>query len=290
MNSQRRLVDVIYLDLEAFLTISASQTGEDRHSAQPAIVSTGSTVPQSRTTGSDIPVGGSAATQAASQQSREPHLGRDAAIVGGVGAAGAATYAATRDHDASRLPADTQSSIAQNTSPSVVGGSHGVGTAGAGAHDTSGRTAPTSQTIGSQTSGPQAIGSQPIGQSHTGRDAALGAGAGGAAGIAAYEASRDTAPASQAIWSQTSGPQTVGSSTVGSQPLGSHAATSRTVGSQAPHSSILANRAEERVGADPLNQQETHYGRDAAVAGGVGGGAAGAVSESSLSIFVCLRC
>jgi hypothetical protein len=95
---------------------------------------------------------------------------------------------------------------------------------------------------------------------HLGRDAAVAGGVGGAA----YEADKHHRK------NQLNDPNTLGNtrdSTITGQPTTTSGATT-TAG---PHSSNLANKADPTVDSD--RSKDHHYGRDAAIAGGVGGAA-----------------
>lgn len=286
--------------------------------------------------------------------SKDSHLGRNAALAGGAGAAGLGAYAATRDHNEPNDPQLSQGSstlnpstsqsgvsrpIVQSQSPQHVAGNPltgarepqkehhygrdagivgGTGAAGYGAHEyltdrntadrtSTGRdgivTEPTTglpMNVGKYgtgtggTDGNQAIAGhyadhpvgsdpynaqqrQPLAQDkehHYGRDAALAGGA-GAAGYGAYEYSKDrhdpTATKASEPLSSTSDPRVQPGTT-------SHATTSSTT---APQGSQTLNRADPRTETQPLAQDnEHHYGRNAALAGGAG--AAGAAGYSAL--------
>lgn len=209
-------------------TYAATRGHDSQRPEESALGSGAASEPATSTTGSTQPLPGTAATE----QPQDHHYGRDAAVVGGLGAAGAGTYAATRDHD-SQAPGQAYAGSTSTSQPITT------------TTNTTTTTGPTmSQTTGAPTS---------QNESHMGRDAALAGGA-GAAGVGAYEASKDTGPASKTI---------------------------------GPHESNVANIMDPRVKPEPEKMQgsgqkdETHYGRDAAVAGGVG--AAGAVSIHFLS-------
>ncbi|KAM3069563.1 hypothetical protein ACMFMF_008779 [Clarireedia jacksonii] len=144
-------------------------------------------------------------------KSQGHHYGRDAAVAGGLGAAGAAAYGAGH-HDNTTTAGPHSSNLANKADPRVD-------------NDLSRNQ-----------------------DHHYGRDAALAGGA-GAAGLGAHQAGHSTHHDPNTLSSGTTG---YGNTTAG------------------PHSSNLANKADPRVDSDNSHAQSHHYGRDAAVAGGVG--------------------
>lgn len=236
-------------------TYAATRDHDSQRPGEPSLGSDSTSQPIGSTTGKDYastqPLSDTATT---TEQPKEHHYGRDAAVVGGLGAAGAGTYAATRDHD-SQAPGQSYSGSTSTSQPITTTTNTTTTATGPTASQTA--DVPTSQS-----------------KSHMGRDAALAGGA-GAAGVGAYEASKDTGPASKTIGPHDSNVANIMDPRV--QPEPEKMKESTTTG---PYSSDMANKADPRVQADPA--KETHYGRDAAVAGGVG--AAGAVSSYLASI------
>lgn len=166
------------------------------------------------------------------------HHGRDAALVGGTGAA---AYAAGSHHDSNRA--------------SGLGhlGQSGT-TSGTGSNLSSGAT--TGRTSGVTGQHDSTFGGSHDNDHHYGRDAALVGGTGAAAYGAGshHDSSREGAPSHLGQSSTTSG--------TGSN-LPSGATTGRTSGVTGQQDSTLGGS----------HDKDHHYGRDAAVAGGVGGAA-----------------
>ena len=202
----------------------------------------------------------------AERSSNDHHLGRNAALAGGAGAAGLGAYAATRDHSE---PSGLQQS--QDSSASHPG--------------TSGST--TSQPI-AQSQSPQHVPGNPLTgarepqqEHHYGRDAAVLGGA-GAAGYGANQYLNDRhAPGS----SSTGNDGIVTEPTTG-LPMNTGKYGSATGGTDA-NPAIASHYNNQPVGSDvsrtqqPLDQnKEHHYGRDAALAGGAGAAGYGAYQYS----------
>lgn len=195
--------------------------------------------------------------------SSDHHYGRDAALVGGAGAAGLGAHEALKD----------KSSVAQQPSSSPYTGAGAGYPAPLGSHEAlADRTLPTQQPAYSSTTQPGVTSSSGYPTSsqaepsstdhHYGRDAALAGGA-GAAGIGAYAATRDHKEPSNLQQSQ-------GSSTV--DPSLSQASTSQP---------LTHSQSPQHVPGNPLTgarepQSEHHYGRDAALVGGAGAAGYGA--------------
>jgi len=166
------------------------------------------------------------------------HHGRDAALVGGTGAA---AYAAGSHHDSSRASglghlgqSDTTTGTSSNlTSGSTTGHTSGV----TGQHDST-------------------LGGSHNKDHHYGQDAALVGGTGAAAYGAGshHDSSRESGPSHLGQSGTTTG--------TGSN-LTSGTTTGRTSGVTGQHDSTLGGS----------HDKDHHYGRDAAVAGGVGGAA-----------------
>ena len=199
-----------------------------------------------------------------SEPSGGHHLGRDAALVGGAGAAGLGAHEALKSH----------SSPAQQPAPATATGTANRYPSPLGSHEAlADRTVPTQQptyspsnqnspALGSSEFPPNSQTERSDNDHHLGRNAALAGGA-GAAGLGAYAATRDRndpADLQQPQGSSALHPSTSGSTT--SQPLAQ---------SQSP----------QHVPGNPLTgakepQQEHHYGRDAALVGGAGAAGYGA--------------
>lgn len=203
-----------------------------------------------------------------SEPSGGHHLGRDAALVGGAGAAGLGAHEALKSHSSpAQQPAPASATGTANRYPSPLGSHEALAD----------RTVPTQQptyspsnqsspALGSSEFPPNSQTERSSNDHHLGRNAALAGGA-GAAGLGAYAATRDRndpADSQQPQGSSALHPSTSGSTT--SQPLAQ---------SQSP----------QHVPGNPLtgakeSQQEHHYGRDAALVGGAG--AAGAAGYATL--------
>ncbi|GAB7348838.1 hypothetical protein MBLNU459_g7547t1 [Dothideomycetes sp. NU459] len=234
------------------------------------------------------------------EQPREHHLGRDAALAGGAGAAGLGAHEAGKHHHQHHeAPLSGSGGFDdQRYDPSATSGtSHGLRS---GEHASStGYPSSTSNTTGTST-----------GTSHTGRDAALAGGA-GAAGLAGYEASRghtgghhndtlnkvDPRINPQAADSQkqhhygrdaalAGGAGAVGTGAYEAEKHHhQHGATGQNTsgyGSSNQPTSSQVNTHGATSGVAGVEQpREHHYGRDAAVAGGVGAAGAGAYEHES---------
>lgn len=199
-----------------------------------------------------------------SEPSGGHRLGRDAALVGGAGAAGLGAHEALKSHSSSvQQPAPATVTSTANRYPSPLGSHEALAD----------RTVPTQQpTYSPSNQNSPALGSSEFptnseterssNDHHLGRNAALAGGA-GAAGLEAYAATRDRNDPADLQQPQSSSalhPSTSGSIT--SPPIGQ---------SQSP----------QHVPGNPLTgarepQQEHHYGRDAALVGGAGAAGYGA--------------
>ncbi|KAF1923197.1 uncharacterized protein M421DRAFT_9842 [Didymella exigua CBS 183.55] len=223
------------------------------------------------------PLSGSSAPVVSSEkEERQHHYGRDAAIGGGVLGAGAlASNALSGDRhhdstlsDSSSLP--TTQHTTGNTNPSTVG------TTSATHHLPSSNT--TTSTTTSTSTSHQRIDAhgelQP--QHHYGRDAGLagaGVGAATAAGLA-HSGSRDKLTGQRTVGStaedpasKTIGPHTSNIANILDPRVKPDPSKQKDHTTTGPHQSDTLNRADPRVD-DKAGQH--HYGRDAAVAGGVG--------------------
>lgn len=192
------------------------------------------------------------------------HLGRDAALVGGAGAAGLGAHEALKSHSSPvQQPAPTTATGTTNRYPSPLGSHEALAD----------RTVPTQQpTYSPSNQNSPALGSSEFSSDsqkdlssndhHLGRNAALAGGA-GAAGLGAYAATRDRSEPADLQQPQSSSPL--------------HPATSDSTNSQP----IAQSQSPQHVPGNPLTgarepQQEHHYGRDAALVGGAGAAGYGA--------------
>jgi hypothetical protein len=198
------------------------------------------------------------------------HYGRDAAVAGGLGAAGATAYGAGHHDNTTAGP--HSSNLGNKADPRVDSDlsrnqdhhygrdaalAGGVGAAGLGAHEVGHSTHQNPNTLssgttgyGNTTAGPHSsnlankadprVDSDRSKDHHYGRDAAVA----GGVGAAGYEANKH---------------------------LGHNDSTTHSNTTAGPHSSNLANKADPRIDSD--RSQDHHYGRDAALAGGAGGAA-----------------
>jgi hypothetical protein len=210
----------------------------------------------------------------AREPQKEHHYGRDAALVGGAGAAGYGANEYLKD----RNTTDPMSSgsdgivIEPRTGLPMNVGKYGHATGGTDANPAI--ASHYDDPVGSDSYGAQQ--QQPLGQEkehHYGRDAALAGGA-GAAGLGAYEYSKDRG-------------NTDPTSARASEPFSNTAdsrvqpGTATTTSTTAPLGSHPMNQADPRFENQPLAQDpEHHYGRNAALAGGAG--AAGVAGYSAL--------
>ena len=195
------------------------------------------------------------------------HLGRDAAV--GAGGVGLAEHEHHR-HEQGATGTSTLPGPAPNTAgphkqdwlnkldPRVNADPNGPQTSGHGPFKVDSRTAATGKPYdptSGYTANPAHHGIQTVpdgshgGSSHLGRDAA-GA---GVVGAGAYEADKHHHNTRDENLGQTGSSGITGQSTAG------------------PHSSNIANRADPTVDSD--RSKDHHYGRDTAIAGGVGGAA-----------------
>ncbi|PSN74985.1 hypothetical protein BS50DRAFT_567735 [Corynespora cassiicola Philippines] len=205
--------------------------------------------------------------------SPEHHYGRDAVIVGGVGAAGVGAYAAgknlqdvpegqeifpTEHNPYSSTKIDPRvDSRSSNLKDDSIGKNHGHGT-GLTQVDTSGVEPKDEKS-----------------DHHYGRNAAL-AGAGAATAGGLYYASKrddkqDTGPASSTIGPHKSNIANIVDPRVQPQPEKQKGHV--TAG---PHESDMLNRADPKVDHKTQPESQHHYGRDAAIGAGVGAAGYGA--------------
>ena len=230
-------------------------SGEDPHAVSSSTAGTSSIQPTTGATSSD-------------------HTGRNTALAGGAlgaGALGAGAYASSRDQPSSTTG---QSGIGQTT------GSATSTQDPAFAHYGRETSAPATST--STTSG---LGSSTADDHHYGRDAAVAGGAGalGAGGV--YAATRDHNDPTQASGLTSSSQQPAVTSSQPTSALHSSSTerpAATTVGSATPRSDVAVTGvpATSRDLKTDTTRDETHYGRDAAVAGGVGAAGAGAYAAT----------
>lgn len=217
------------------------------HSANPESTTSGQ--PMSRDVTSDTP--------------REQHLGRDAAVAGGIGAAGLGAHEAashTHPHGSSHAPIRTEGFEDQRFDPAAASGDK-----------------PTRIPNLIYGSGTKPAHSEQTGSHNYGRDAALAGGA-GAAGTQLHGYNHggptETDPATKTVGPHKSNILNVIDPRVLPQPEKQKDRT--TTG---PYRSDAMNTLDPRVDAHQAQQPQQsqhHYGRDAAVAGGIGAAGVGA--------------
>ncbi|KAF2143391.1 uncharacterized protein K452DRAFT_317541 [Aplosporella prunicola CBS 121167] len=255
----------------------------------------------------------SSATAGPTSHDQGHHYGRDAAIAGGVGAAGAGLYEArskgsTTEDPASMTHGPHKSNIMNVADPRVLPdtdkmkGHHAESTATDPAPHTTGphksdvlnvldpRVLPEPEKMKQHTTaGPHQSDtlnrmdpnvdsnlSSQQGQHHHGRDAALAGGA-GAGGFGAYEGNKrlhNAAGPHQSDTTNRADPRV--DSDLSQQGFGASEGNKRLSNTAGPHHSDTMNRADPRVDSDRSQQSQHHYGRDAALAGGAGAGGFGA--------------
>ncbi|KAK4976559.1 hypothetical protein LTR28_007985 [Elasticomyces elasticus] len=232
------------------------------------------------------------------QEDSYRHPGRDAALAGGVGAAGLGAYEANKRHGRDDgIVTDHHTGLPMN-----------VGKYGDGRGGTDG-----SSTVQGSHQQPLSSNapSDPSDERHHGRDAALAGGA-GAAGLGAYEASKHRDPAdtsrTSAGYDRATQPATTGAhggSATGAQDqqhhygrdaalaggagavgVGAYEASKHRDPTDTSRTGAGYNQATQpaRTGANvdsatSAQDQQHHYGRDAAVVGGTGAAAYGAKHE-----------
>lgn len=235
------------------------------NSSQPSQVAPSAASATVPATGGQAPATYQQSTQ---PQTQEHHYGRDAAIAGGAGAVGAGgMYAATRDHDAPRMqPADLQQAAGNPGQPVQVAPS---------------ATSANAPATGTQAPATYRQADQPQTQEHHyGRNTAIagGAGAVGAGGV--YAANRDREePGTISHFSQTQG----GSTLPQTSAPATYNQTSRPGEQFQPHTtsdpsrSGVAQHSVPAAASTTKQQDEHHYGRDAALAGGAGAVGAGGI-------------
>jgi len=183
------------------------------------------------------------------EEADKHHGARNAGVAAGaLGAVGLGKH----EHDKHQQSSTGATSGLGQTSSSDPTSSHGVG------HST---TNPTSSSTTHPTSSTQ---------HHTGRDAGVGASALGAAGLAKHEHDKHNTTSSTGHSSSTTHAQTSSTTTALPGPAPNTAG---------PHRHDILNKLDPRVKSNPDTTSTSkddnghHHGRDAAVAGGVGGAA-----------------
>lgn len=261
--------------------------------------------PYSSTTGtqgaqtSTLPDRSATSTQRTEPQGQDDqhHYGRDAAVAGGVGAAGVGAYELGKDRDYEPRPtkeelirasgAEPEKTTSKESTPSKSGGLFSRKDKDEKPEtmkekheekkqEKEEKPSKSGGLFGSKKDKEDTPGDKD--DKHYGRDAAAAGGA-GAAGVGAYEAyeHRDTGPASKTIGPHDSNVANVVDPRVKPEPSQMKEQEPITSG---PYKSDLANVADPRVTSDKEKaaQEGTqhHYGRDAAVVGGTGAAGAGA--------------
>jgi hypothetical protein len=192
------------------------------------------------------------------EDKEQHHPGRDAAVVGGTGAAGYGAYEAGKDYDSHRITQPVASMEEQRYDPSATG-----------AHNASGAS-----------------------QHHLGRDAAIAGGV-GAAGAGAYATTRnEDTPSSSVPQQQYQSPATQTTASTSHQPqhqhgrdaasagglgatgAGTYAPSSGNDNTQAPYIQDPAQQHQSYVSSQ--QPQEQHNKRDTALGVGAGAAVAGA--------------
>ncbi|KAF2010884.1 hypothetical protein BU24DRAFT_496060 [Aaosphaeria arxii CBS 175.79] len=276
----------------------------ESHSIEPSVgIAAGSGLPS--TQHQETPV-----AEPVTPEKNQHHYGRDAAVAGGLGAAGLGTYAATKHHDTVPKGGNTQEALAEASPYSSTKIDPRVNPHAPKFEeqrfDPTARKEPSPHSVTAHTAAPKTETSareQPQveqSESHHGLNEALvGAGAGAAtAGGLLYASQRDadkpeTGPASSTIGPHKSNVANVLDPRVQPDPaLQKHHQSGSTTEDPAshtigPHKSNVANVLDPRVQPDPAKQKATeptaqpateqhHYGRDAALAGGAGAAGYGA--------------
>lgn len=184
------------------------------------------------------------------QPTEQHHYGRDAAIAGGAGLAGAGVAHQYGEHKTDRTAQDYPSGTTSTSAPtaSSIAQPH---------HSTASSAQPTTSTPATQ----------PTSQHHYGRDAAVAGGAGLVGSGAAYEYQKREAEKAERE-------HPYGTTAPTSGPVGNHGTVGDhgTAGTQAKSTTDPTRTSDEA--------EKHHYGRDAAAAGAVGAAGAGAYEYS----------
>jgi hypothetical protein len=200
--------------------------------------------------------------------SNDHHLGRNAALAGGAGAASLGAYASTRDHSEPNIAQQSQGSSALNPSTSQ-----------SSVHQPIVQTQTPQHITGNPLTGAR----EPQQEHHYGRDAALVGGA-GAVGYGANEYPKDhntTGPASDGTDGNVTDPRTGLPMNVGKYGVGTGGTDANPAIAGHYVNPPVASESYNAQQQQPLAQdKEHHYGRNAALAGGAG--AAGAAGYAAL--------
>lgn len=230
-------------------------------------------------------------TGAGTSNTASHNYGRDAAIAGGAGALGAGgAYAATRDYtdpttQTAGLTGGSQQVTSTATQPSSTIGQSGIGPTSS---STTSAQDPAFAQHERETSAPLTSG---VGTSNTaghnyGRDAAVAGGAGALGAGGAYAATRDqTIPTTQSTGLTGSTQQATSAAAPSSSnfdPSTTQRPAPATVGQTTPRSDIALTGvpATSRDLKTDTTRDDTHHGRDAAVAGGAGAVGAGSIAAA----------
>ena len=244
--------DTAYNDKGAQATQAPSGVTSGSHTGSNAPTTGAVTSGPARITEKSEPISkNSQRTDNDGQQEPQQHYGRDAAVAGGVGAAGLGAYEASKHKDEPSRGIET-GGTGPATQSSAVG---------------SQQAAPSTTTTAESIHQPTEAG-QPQSQHHYGRDAAVVGGT-GAAGIGAYEAEKHFDNEGHTEPETGSGYGSQRTQVPPSRPA--QTATAETSGTSDTTAVPKSAREEE--------PKEHHYGRDAAVAGGAGAVGAGAAYE-----------
>ncbi|KAL1296638.1 hypothetical protein AAFC00_000123 [Neodothiora populina] len=193
------------------------------------------------------------------------HYGRDAAVAGGVGAAGVGAYeagqpiASRQEDPASFTVGPHTSNVANILDPRVKPQPEKMkGSSTAGTYQSS--------TPYDQTTLPE----QSTGH-HYGRDAAIAGGVGAAgAGAGAYGATHQAGSREEDPASFTTGPHQSNIANIVDPRVKPQPEKMKEHSTPGTHQSDTLNRADPRTGVQSEQTKDHHYGRDAAVAGGAG--------------------
>ena len=209
-------------------------------------------------------------------------------------------YPSSTGVDVHSSSSNASSGLSRGIPSSTTSGSHSGGVAALGSHESDrapiARTAgfeeqkfdPTSRSTGAESIGfPSSSGhavdststsrDQPEGLHH-GRNAALGASA-GAVGVGAYEADKHyrSGPTSSDPATKTTGPHSSNVLNVLDPRVLPEPEKMKDHNTSGPYKSDTLNTVDPRANSDnTVGQEKHHYGRDAALAGGVGAGGVGA--------------
>lgn len=269
-------------------------------SVRPSAGPTGQTPTSDRSLGRDAAIGagglGAAGLGAHEyEKSRQPITGAgDSTVTSGIAGTSSAVPNTSTVHDlvTGSAPQTSQATAdsSQHVGSDAVAGGAAVGAAGLGAHEfekskapgVSSGVTPTSQQYGNQTIETAQTSQPATGDSHHfGRDAAIGGGAVGAAGLGAHEYEKNKESAAATSGATTSSQQ------YGSQPIASQDDAKNFSDQVDPRTDAAGNpRSGTGVAAVPAGsssqpEDQHHYGRDAAMVGG--GAAASGIAANEFS-------